>query len=44
MSGKWMVWVLAFGLTTTLINLAIFTAQITTPASARERQRRQNAR
>jgi hypothetical protein len=35
MSGKWMVWVLALGLTTTLLNLAIFIAQITTPASAR---------
>jgi hypothetical protein len=35
MSGKWAVLVLFLGLTTTLLNLAILTAQFSTPATAR---------
>jgi hypothetical protein len=35
MSGKWVVLVLLLGLTTTLLNLAIFVGQISSPASAR---------
>jgi hypothetical protein len=35
MAGKWVVLVLALGLTTTLANLAMFIGQISTPATAR---------
>jgi hypothetical protein len=35
MSGKWVVLVLLLGLTTTLLNLAIFAGQISSPATAR---------
>ena len=35
MSGKWTVLVLAIGLATTLLNLAILAGQIATPAAAR---------
>ncbi|WP_291684094.1 hypothetical protein [Bradyrhizobium sp.] len=35
MSGKWAVLVLAIGLATTLLNLAILAGQIATPAAAR---------
>lgn len=35
MSGKWAVLVLAIGLATTLLNLAILAGQIGTPAAAR---------
>ncbi len=35
MQGKWVVLVLGLGLTTTFLNLAIWIAQISTPATAR---------
>jgi hypothetical protein len=35
MSGKWLILVLALALTTTLLNVAIFVGQISTPATAR---------
>jgi hypothetical protein len=35
MSGKWVVSLLVFGLTLTLLNLAILAGQISAPASAR---------
>lgn len=35
MSGKWAVLVLAIGLATTLLNLAILAGQMATPAAAR---------
>ena len=35
MSGKWAVVILALGLATTLLNLAILAGQILTPAAAR---------
>ena len=44
MSGKWMGLVLGLGLATTLVNLAILAGQISTPATARAKQRRQITR
>jgi len=35
MSGKWVVLILVLGLTTTLLNLAIFVGHFSTPATAR---------
>jgi hypothetical protein len=35
MQGKWVVVVLVLGVTTTLVNLAIFLGHIATPANAR---------
>ena len=34
MSGKWVVLILVLGLTTTLLNLAIFVGHFSTPATA----------
>lgn len=35
MSGKWLILVLVLALTTTLLNVAVFVGQMSTPATAR---------